>query len=89
MRRANSACGASDSTASRNSRSAARMRRDEIGRAGRVADILVGRLHALDVVALDQALAAPAPASTAASFQARFSASWMPELAPRAPNGET
>ena len=29
------------------------------------------------------------PCSTSASFQARLSASWTPELAPRAPNGET
>ena len=50
---------ASASAASRKRSSWARARRDEVGRAGRVADVLVGGRRALDVVGLEQARAAP------------------------------
>ena len=62
--------------------------RDEIRGAGRVQNVLVGRLDALAVIAVDQRDRAR-PLTTSASFQPRLSASWMPELAPRAPKGET
>ena len=52
------------------------------------ADVLVGGRTALDVIALEQ-VSGEIPRSTRSSFQARFSASSSPELAPRAPNGET
>ena len=63
--------------------------RDELGRAGRVADVLVGRGPRSSVVALEQRGRAPGRASTSASFQARLSVSCTPLLKPRAPNGET
>lgn len=62
--------------------------RDEVGRARRIQDVLVGGVFAFGGVAVDQRFGAW-PASTSFSFQARFSASCTPLLAPRAPNGET
>ena len=53
-----------------------------------MADVLVGRLSALELIVVEQ----PGPRlslNDRGGFKARFSASWMPELAPRAPNGET
>ena len=64
------------------------LRRDEVGRAGGVADVLVGGRDALGIVAVEQRRRRH-PASTRSSFHARLSASSRPELAPRAPNGET
>jgi hypothetical protein len=62
--------------------------RDEVGRARGVADVLVGRVFALARVAVEQRIGRVA-LSTAASFHARLSASCTPELAPRAPKGDT
>ncbi len=54
-----------------------------------MADIFLGGLDAFCIVGFDQPLVWPHRRNTAASFQARFSASCTPELAPRAPNGDT
>ena len=60
----------------------------EARRAPRLADVLQRRVLALGAVAVEQGVAG-ASCSTSASFQPRLSASWMPPLPPRAPNGAT
>ena len=57
MRRAKSACGASESTALRKVRSAGERGAMKSVERVECADIFVGRLHALEIVAVDQALA--------------------------------
>ena len=56
------------------------LRRDEVGAAGRVEDVLVGGVHALGVVGVEQRLRRLALAAPGASFQARLSASCTPLL---------
>ena len=65
------------------------LRRDEVGGARGVAKVLVGRGHALAVVACRAALGRAPARRTSASFQPRLSASCTPLFAPRAPNGLT
>ena len=55
-------------------------RRDEVGRAGRMADILVRRGQRARRRSCRSGLAGASPFKTSASFQARFSASWMPGI---------
>ena len=62
--------------------------RDEIRRAGGVADIVIGRLTALDAIACDQRLRR-FMREHESELPGRFSASCTPEFAPRAPKGES
>src|SRR6185312_6813642 len=62
--------------------------RDEVGAAGRLADVLLRRRTTLVAIGVEQA-GGDLPATTRASFQARLSASATAALPPRAPNGET